>query len=1172
LARGPFQGTFSPNAQPTVVTAPDGLVFINGETDLLGCPSCKRKFDLNKYVTSIQVDLSVESVPGSASISLAIPRHTVDDFYVDGRTIISPMMEVELYAKGHFLVEGIPQYYPIFWGLVTEVSTDYSGGSHTVSINCADILKWWELCRMNINAAYTTPPGQLGRSIMGNVLFGKNPYDVIWLLAQQSFGDVMVATSSLNMATVENNQKETFSSALGSVMQYWTERFTKIRSNLLLYGTQGQAVRGDSLLATYGDKDGHAASTAVRTANGGADGAQLVFDPTGDNVVAFKTQFMEAGQINFWQSEYQTKLEIAQAAKDALGYEFYMDVTGDIVFKPPFYNLDVLSNKPLSWIQDIDIISMNLGESEAEVVTQLTLSGSYAGNIEYGLGEESAPQTSVTDYHLLRKYGWRQAPFNSEFLGNPHLMFYVGMDHLDKLNSRRHRASVTIPIRPELRLGFPIYLAPLDQVWYISGISHSLQFGSQATTTLTLTAKREKFLAPKGIGKLTVSNTGSGTIKSLQRSAGITLEVGEAAQIPPIKPQGPDSPYAPLVLRHPKTGRVMGYPNVVMAYTRPFANVSDKDLKYAAGQKDQKQKQLTKEQTVQRQKALEQGFTDGMQRAQTYQKMDETQEKHLSNRYQYGLNSAGVYVYAHDVGGQIQEMLLYPRNRLKVTNAPKDLISGVEKGSAFIRPVSDARGFEVIGHSRYGRGLSLRDGSLVLSQGAPNTRANVDMQVAISGSVWDQLTSQSVSIPLPGGQNPNPADTVNRLGPTDLDTAAVISPETKQPQIVPGTDTFVATAPLGATFEQSGMDLSVEAGQLSRALTLNEMGSKWGEVPGAASCSCASGRADLWFITQGLQVKPASGSATSGSPASEIAATHPDNVKRKQVVAVQKTVQDKLTAEVDAWPELEATINERAYALAKAANKGLESVSDFLAEATQAVRVERFTALYNDSYKQYMEEELAAQKVDLPPEVLAGLADPGSSQDPGVQLYEEGGALALQNMTQVESYLAQLYSALDAPHQEFERALRGELTSVPARNPIEVRFGTEPQQDGGLSPPFSPISRALGGDPAALAITANTAVKDIASTWNTFGQRLQNKAQRAKLTSEITGWSADLERLQKERDRLQKGVVPGGINTTVSVDSRFHTSLKGQIADLNKQILALNKQIAKNQQKLQEVP
>jgi len=295
--RSPYQGTHNPGVRPTIVQAPDAVVYINGETEVLGCQSCQRKFDLNKYITSIQVDLNIDSPPGSANINLSVPQHSLDDIEKDGDILLVPMMEVEIFAKGAFLVEGMPQYYPIFWGLITDVSDSYSNGEHSISINCSDILKWWELCKMNINPAFTQASGQMGRSIFGNVLFGTNPYDLIWTLAQQAFGDVVVGTGSLVSLYKEGQQKQTFNSALGDIMLYWQKRFSKIRSNLLLYGTQGNAVRGDVLYATYQKKGGAKkftnstavpwASQTVRQANGGDAGSQMVFDPTDPGVTAF---------------------------------------------------------------------------------------------------------------------------------------------------------------------------------------------------------------------------------------------------------------------------------------------------------------------------------------------------------------------------------------------------------------------------------------------------------------------------------------------------------------------------------------------------------------------------------------------------------------------------------------------------------------------------------------------------------------------------------------------------------------------------------------------------------------------------------------------------------------------------------------------------------------------
>ena len=1126
MARSPFQGTYQAGVRPTVVMAPDALVYINGETDILGCHRCRRRFDWNRYITSIQVDLNVDSAPGSASINLSVPRHSVDEFYFDGTPLITPMMEVEIYAKGYFLVEGIPQYYPIFWGLVNEISDSYSGGEHTFSINCSDILKWWELCKMNINPAFTQTLGSLGRNIFGNVFFGTNPYDVIWTLAQQSFGDVVVGSGSLVSLYKENQQKKTFNAALGDIMQYWSERFGQIRSNLLLYGTSGNAVRGDLLYAQYQsakpNEPKHFASQAVRQANGGTSGSQMGFDPTDPGVVAFRTQFQQAGQINFWQSEYQTKLEVATAAKESIGYEFYMDVTGDIVFKPPFYNLDILSNKPVSWIQDIDVISWDFSESEAEVVTQIQLQGSFAGAVDYGMPEEATPYTSVTDYHLLRKYGWRSQTYNSEFMRDPMLMFYTGLDLLDRMNSKRHRGTVNIPFRPELRLGFPIYLAPKDQIWYIQGISHNIQMGGQATTTLTLTAKRQKFLAPRGIGniKLTGFKGDRGEKKDTQYSdqnlssrqlakgGRFKADVGEAAQLPatnaPTTP-GASNPYEPLILRHPKTGRLVGYPNVVLAYTRPFTP-TDEELKKVTGRRTSS-KRAVPNKFDEINKAAPKILSDLTKSYLTYTKEDELREKHLGNRYTYGLNSAGVYTYLHDQSKVVKEMLLLPADNVDFGAAQAS--SGFQGKTGMIRPVSDERGFELIGHYKYGRGVSLRDGSLVVSKdpNSSNSRATIGVPLTLSGGLYETLQAQSQGLTAVSTPYTNPADALVRLQPEDMQTAATINPKTKEPEYSSTETTFVDVAPLGSP-EQTGGFPSVEASQLSRALTLAEMGLKEAEPdPG---CDCLLGRGDLAFISVGYRVdflQPTAEDVTSISYGA---------VSGAELAAIRAAVEEG--TQLAAEDPLPLDPNDTG-----ASSRNTDDL------------IQKFLADKKLSQGQVSSGLIAEALEDGKP--VAGSA------------LLRGSALS----NQVDLFLAGLYQALDIPHQAHEAELRGKTsarsTSAQEVDPLQVRFGA-PEDMRGIKPPFSSPQRALGGDPEALAQQGSSALEGLANTWNKFGEKLQANSERARLNAEKNRLSTSIAELRAEQERLEEARASGA--TIVSLDGSLDSRLQQIEQDLAK--------------------
>ena len=1091
MARGPFQGTWQPNIRPTVVTAPDALVYINGESDVISCPVCKKKFPFSRYLTSIQVDLNIDSPPGSANINLSIPRHAIDDFMYDGKPLVSPMMEIEIYAKGYYTLEGLPQYYPIFWGLVTDVSDDYSGGEHTVAINCADILKWWELCKMNINAAYTGPSGQMGRSLFGNVFFGKNPYDVILSLAQQSFGDVIVGTGSLTSLNRDAAQPQTFNAALGDLMAYWNERFGRVRSNLMLYGINGSVVRGSTLeekLRTGKVSRGDPiASTAVRNMSGGD--SQGVFDPTSKDVVAFRTQVLQAGTVNFWQSEYQTKLELANAAKEAIGFEFYMDVTGDIVFKPPFYNMDILSNKPVSWIQDIDIIDWGFSNSESEVVTQLTIQGNFTANADYGLNtEELTPYTSVTDYHLLRSYGWRSHSYNSEFLGDTQLMFYHGLDVLDRINSKRHRGSITIPMRPELRLGFPVYVAPKDQIWYLQGISHNIQFGGRATTTLTLTACREKFKAPRGIGTLKMTGdmtppkgVGSSpkredqpkensaptskfshlTLAQLARK-NFTLDIGAAAETPPFSfdPLSPEATkaYEPLILRHPKTGRVCGYPNVVMVYTRPFANITLDEVRRATGQNRKGNAQrVSKENRAAAVKRDEDKLKE-TQEILTDENIEKLTKAHNANRWRFGLNSAGVFVYAHETEQVLKQFTLLPATNISVKQEGQDKKNPIlTQGSAMIRPVSDERGFEVVGHYPYGRGVSLRDGQLVLTNpkegGGANKHANVGVQLALTGDLSASLHAQSQGLTTISTTFPNPAETLAKLSPDpDLQTAAVITPGAgaETAKFVNTGDTFMDVAPLGSP-EQKGSYPSVEASQFSRALTLSEMSVKDESAADDDGCGCAV-RADLAFISVGYAIKPTN----------------------------------------QASPDI---------------------------------------GLFNQNVG-------------------------------GNELIGEGGAtirpaeLKTEDVvSKVETYLFNLYKALDESHHEYERTLRGEFAPKTGNDGFDVEGTPRTQEFGDLSPPFGASNRASLGDPVATALQGSSAASDLKTIWKNFGENLQKQTDKTESAAKSLALKNRNIRLKKQLQDLES--QPGSQFDITAQKA----ALRKQIADNTTQIVQLEAEI-----------
>ena len=160
----------------------------------------------------------------------------------------------------------------------------------------------------------------------------------------------------------------------------------------------------------------------------------------------------------------------------------------------------------------------------------------------------------------------------------------------------------------------------------------------------------------------------------------------------------------------------------------------------------------------------------------------------------------------------------------------------------------------------------MRDGSLILNEGLANSSRNPGVQLALSGDLTSILTAQSQGLTAVTTTYANPADTVARMVPEDSQTAAVLIPgsegTSKTPSFTAVGDNFIDVAPLGSPSDK-GVPTSVEASQLSRALTLTEMTVRSDLIPGDARCQCQTGSDDLAFINVGYQIQGLNPAATT---------------------------------------------------------------------------------------------------------------------------------------------------------------------------------------------------------------------------------------------------------------------------------------------------------------------
>jgi hypothetical protein len=528
---------------------------------------------------------------------MSIPRHYGDSIFRDGNTILRNGLEVHVYFRGYFPMVGladdsgtesvggvnladIPQYpyYHAFHGVITGVSHEYSGGYYSASLTCSGMLHFWQYMQIASNGSYfgARPNNSAVRpNLKGHVFTGMSPFAIIYSLYKNTMG----AAAGVGFALQSRTNMQAISTASGDTLysmalQYWERRFLQGMYGLRMHGASGQLFSGSTqaYLARLGGNDSRLISVVSGSGRGppdilaksaaafnlidldentgkvlrGADVRSLASSGGGRrdfgvNVVqmqAFVNDISQYGQVNLFETTYETKLDIATQVSNICGYEFYQDMDGDLVFKPPLYNLDTSSSR-IYRLEPEDIISISFTESEPEA-TYATVKGGPFQNMRGAVDEaEFGVRGTYYDYRLIAQFGWREGSMESNYYSNARSAFYAAVANLDRLNQGMNSASVTIPLRPEIRQGFPVYIPHIDCFYYVQSVSHAFTFGSGCTTTLNLIARRRKFIPP-----------GDPNIPGV---TGIKLE---QTTLPPKSLQYLDNSGIP---------RVLGFPNVVLA-------------------------------------------------------------------------------------------------------------------------------------------------------------------------------------------------------------------------------------------------------------------------------------------------------------------------------------------------------------------------------------------------------------------------------------------------------------------------------------------------------------------------------------------------------------------------------------------------------------------------------
>jgi len=515
-------GLFTPNEfrnRGLLRLAPDAFVSVNGALGARVLSPVSKKglkgLEIRGGITSVNVSLAL-SPPGASKCTFDVvaPQYKGlhEDYYINlpngtKMPYFAPMMEVKVYMKGRYLDEStgyVPQYYPVFWGMITNVSESYSGGVNTFSITCGDILTWWKYQKLTLKpAAIQSLFGAPGMNRFPTVFENMTPWELIYALFMDTFfvSDSGRAYNFIYPKLSKSEfapdfgglsgaeRKRTFTALSMNIIDYWNRRFgfdadspiaDPDRMPLEMFGLRGpisiESVRESvSTFRSTARMDRQSSIRARLTLDYGIL-ARIqpygAFNLFGDGATALET----------------TKLEIANQVCEQTHMEFFLDSNGRLVFKPPLYNLDVnAEDVPYYTFKPEDIITFGADTNSDAIVNYLEVTAPLRyeipdlENIGYHIDVDSVKRYGIRFQHVAMRYG-----------NDARSLRLVACAEMTRVNGRAYTGSLSTPLRPELRLGYPVYVKHIDAYYYVTSVSHSVSFGSSATTTLGLEFRRDR--------------------------------------------------------------------------------------------------------------------------------------------------------------------------------------------------------------------------------------------------------------------------------------------------------------------------------------------------------------------------------------------------------------------------------------------------------------------------------------------------------------------------------------------------------------------------------------------------------------------------------------------------------------------------------------------------------
>jgi hypothetical protein len=527
-----------------IKTAPDIVVYLEGLPYLLNYfiddPNAKTNYSIvnfNDFVTSFNVGYDTDALVPTASFGLQVPNYLKHLFQMPGgNNLIQTMMEVQVFAKGYYLANNGDTVYRRVWkGLVSHVGYTDNGKTVEISVQCYGTLHFLELMQINLNpAVQTAVSGPVGATVFASVFASKNPYLIIAAMFSYGFNTAGFQQTNLQQPAPFEKNDRYFTAVNTGYVAKWQSILNSLSKDVHIYGVAYKELKrlfgkpNTKLPDTKGDQSKNklaASQTYLSTDTEPNQQADLYYDK-----IRSYLPDMTVTNLQLLNNKIVSRLEYIRQMIQVIQFEGYQDIDGKIIVKPPLYNLDVTNlgprnqktspdgqgsgdpyssaSNPLTEIYEqtnpfvvnlSEILTENETEDQAAIrKTRVTCHG----NINPGFQVPFDNTTLVTgewiDIPKLQKFGLREEPtVMVPWIANDKIALSIHAVAETVRSNRGYRTyTVTIPLRPELKLGFPIYFPHKDFYGYIKSVNIAYQVGGSATMTVTCDAIRRRVLIP----------------------------------------------------------------------------------------------------------------------------------------------------------------------------------------------------------------------------------------------------------------------------------------------------------------------------------------------------------------------------------------------------------------------------------------------------------------------------------------------------------------------------------------------------------------------------------------------------------------------------------------------------------------------------------------------------